>query len=174
MFGNSRRLWKVLAMPSRAIRCGACPAIDRPANRTSPELGWYTPVITLNTVVLPAPLGPMRLTISRSSTSRSSSASAWSPPKCSERRSRFKMGLADSGRISGTALIAGPRSLRDLDPARPEETLGPGVHHHDQDRTEHDLPGNRGLGRQRGLPDHRRQVEGRNQQYCPPGLLDLH
>ena len=84
MFRNSRRLWKVRAIPSWAMRCGDWPAIDWPANRTSPELGWYTPVMTLKTVVLPAPLGPITLTTSRSPTCRSSSVIARSPPKDSE------------------------------------------------------------------------------------------
>ena len=85
MFRNSRRLWNVRAIPIRAMLCGTSPAIDFPAKRTSPALGSYTPVITLKTVVLPAPFGPMRLTISPSRTCRSSSESARRPPKDSER-----------------------------------------------------------------------------------------
>ena len=34
-----------------------------PRNRTSPPVGSYTPVITLNTVVLPAPFGPITPTM---------------------------------------------------------------------------------------------------------------
>ena len=30
-----------------------------PWKRTSPLLGWYTPVMALNMVVLPAPFGPI-------------------------------------------------------------------------------------------------------------------
>ena len=45
MFGNSRMFWNVRAMP----RCGdlgaACgPASDCPSKRTSPSVGWNTPV----------------------------------------------------------------------------------------------------------------------------------
>jgi hypothetical protein len=39
MFRNSRRLWKVRAIPFLAMLCGSCPAMDCPANLTSPELG---------------------------------------------------------------------------------------------------------------------------------------
>ena len=84
MFMNSRKVWNVRATPSRAMMWGDSQAIVSPANRTSPELGWYTPVITLKTVVLPAPFGPITLTTSRSRTRRSSRERACSPPKDSE------------------------------------------------------------------------------------------
>jgi len=44
-------------------------------------LGGYTPVITLNAVVLPAPFGPIRPTSSPTFTSSEKSATAFSPPK---------------------------------------------------------------------------------------------
>src|SRR5262249_1547009 len=40
------------------------------------------PLTVLITVVLPAPLGPMTETSSRSPTARSTSLTAWTPPKC--------------------------------------------------------------------------------------------
>src|SRR5690625_5213951 len=52
----------------------------RSANCTLPPSARYTPVITLNTVVLPAPLGPIRLVIEPASTRKSRSATAVSPP----------------------------------------------------------------------------------------------
>ena len=39
-----------------------------PAKTMSPPVGSYTPVTRLNSVVLPAPFGPITLTISPSST----------------------------------------------------------------------------------------------------------
>src|SRR6185437_14924587 len=107
MFRNRRRLWKVRATPLRAIVCCGCPAIDCPAKRTSPELGLYTPVITLKTVVLPAPFGPIRLTISPSPTSRSSSEIARRPPKDNERRSRFRTDPAGRPPSPGPGCPAG-------------------------------------------------------------------
>src|SRR5262249_34513811 len=82
---------------------------------TSPELGPYTPVITLKTVVLPAPLGPIRLTISPSSTSTSSPESARSPPNDSERCSTFSTdpagrppSLGPGGPAGGSPGAGGP------------------------------------------------------------------
>ena len=77
------------------------------------------PVITLNSVVLPAPLGPITLTISCSSTWRSSSCSARSPPK--EWRDLVELEQR--------------RHQIDLDAWRAEQSLGPRRHHHDEDRT---------------------------------------
>jgi hypothetical protein len=57
---KSRMFWKVRAIPRRVMRPQRSPAIDAPSNSTSPEVGVYTPVMTLKTVVLPAPLGPIR------------------------------------------------------------------------------------------------------------------
>ena len=53
-----------------------------PMNSTRPLVGWYTPVMQLKAVVLPAPLGPMRATILPSGTSRDKSFTATTPPNC--------------------------------------------------------------------------------------------
>jgi transcription-repair coupling factor (superfamily II helicase) len=55
---NASRRWKVRAMPSRARRYGRRPVTSSPSSRTRPPLGVCSPVITLKSVVLPAPLGP--------------------------------------------------------------------------------------------------------------------
>ncbi len=52
--------WKVRARPSRAMRSGAKPSIERPSKTMWPRSGSRKPVTTLNSVVLPEPLGPMR------------------------------------------------------------------------------------------------------------------
>src|SRR6202008_3655102 len=67
-----------------------------PWNRTSPAVGWYTPVTTLNTVVLPAPLGPMRAKIEPVGTARLTRSSATTPPNC-------MVSSSSSSRSSGTA-----------------------------------------------------------------------
>ena len=51
-------------------------------NHTAPLEGWYTPVTTLNAVVLPAPLGPIRATISPWLISRFRLSTATTPPNC--------------------------------------------------------------------------------------------
>src|ERR1700683_3748427 len=88
------------------------------------------PVMTLNTVDLPAPLGPITLTISRSSTWRSSSEIARRPPKARDRWSS-----------SSSALMAGFFRLDGLHPPRAQQPLWPRRHGHDQDRPDHDLGG---------------------------------
>src|SRR6056297_393125 len=80
-FVNRRRFWNVRAMPRSTISLGRFPTTDRSSSRTSPELGVYTPVIRLNNVVLPAPLGPMTETISPGSTSKLRFVMACRPPK---------------------------------------------------------------------------------------------
>src|SRR5712691_10792099 len=48
---------------------------------TLPPLGLYTRVMTLKSVVLPAPLGPIRATTSPASTVKETRSSATTPPK---------------------------------------------------------------------------------------------
>ena len=52
-----------------------------PLNFTTPELGLYSPAITFNSVVLPAPFGPITPTISPACTSKLKSLIATKPPK---------------------------------------------------------------------------------------------
>ena len=60
--------WNERARPSRQIVCGGCPVMSRPLKPTRPESGARCPVMTLNSVVLPAPLGPITAEISPGST----------------------------------------------------------------------------------------------------------
>src|SRR5262245_50206516 len=78
--------WKVLTMPLRAAICGESPEIRSPRNKTSPELGARKDEISLKSVDLPAPLGPMIETISPSDTSKETSLTATRPPKRLVRR----------------------------------------------------------------------------------------
>ena len=52
-----------------------------PSNRTSPTFGGTKPEITPNSVVLPAPFGPMMPTISPFATEKLIEFSATTPPK---------------------------------------------------------------------------------------------
>ena len=56
--------WNVRTTPLRATICGASPEMRSPRNRTSPELGRRNEAISLNSVDLPAPFGPMTERIS--------------------------------------------------------------------------------------------------------------
>ena len=75
-------IWNVRPMPRRARSCGASRLIWVPCRRTSPAVGASWPVSRLKKVVLPAPLGPMMLTISPWRTDRLTSSTARRPRKC--------------------------------------------------------------------------------------------
>ena len=66
--GNRLVIWNERPRPAAAIRYGGKPAIDWPASTTDPWSGANMPVIRLNTVVLPAPLGPISACSVRSRT----------------------------------------------------------------------------------------------------------
>jgi len=51
--------WNVRTTPSRATWCGDSLPSDFPLNAHVPVSGWSNPVSRLNSVVLPAPLGPI-------------------------------------------------------------------------------------------------------------------
>src|SRR3984885_11323442 len=57
--GNRLVIWKVRDTPSRARRCGGRRVISWPSNAIRPAVGGRAPAMALNSVVLPAPLGPM-------------------------------------------------------------------------------------------------------------------
>ena len=56
---NSWLRWKVRVSPRFQMRCGGSPVISRPSMRKRPLVGCVWPAITLNSVVLPAPFGPI-------------------------------------------------------------------------------------------------------------------
>jgi len=56
--------WKEREIPFRQMTWGGRPEISRPLKRMRPESGERWPVTRWNSVVFPAPLGPMTATIS--------------------------------------------------------------------------------------------------------------
>ena len=78
---NSSSRWKVRARPSRARRWGFM-VVTSVSNRwTVPRSGAWSPLITLNRVVLPAPLGPISPVTVPGCTARLTSLRAETPPK---------------------------------------------------------------------------------------------
>jgi hypothetical protein len=61
------------------MRSGRQPVMSRPAKRTLPPSGGTTPEMQLNSVVLPAPFGPISPVMRRASTARRTPASACTP-----------------------------------------------------------------------------------------------
>src|SRR6266550_4359018 len=138
------------------MRSGRRPVMAAPSKVMRPPVGRRNPVMQLNTVVFPAPLGPMMLRISRGRTVNDTSATATSPPKrmvrawtprtapvCTwggaDAAAMAVLGSALLGRGSaGRDLCRGPRfgerdrPFDDLpDPARPQ-SLGAQEHQDDE------------------------------------------
>ena len=82
MSGTSLTCWKVLATPSLTTSCGGALSTLLPSTEIVPPVDVSTPVIRLKVVLLPAPLGPIRATISRAWTSKETSLTAMTPPNC--------------------------------------------------------------------------------------------
>src|SRR5476651_2846232 len=72
--------WKLRARPSRARFSGAALVTSTPAKCTVPDVGCVSPVRQLKNVDLPAPLGPIRLSMSPSSTETEASSTALKAP----------------------------------------------------------------------------------------------
>src|SRR5215470_6175516 len=156
MFRKSRRFWNVRAIPRWLILCGGRPTIELPSKRMSPSSGSYTPVIRLKRVVLPAPFGPITLTISFSSTWKSSSEITCRPPKAFE-----------------TPLSSRSGNLDHLDLGLPEESFRTDGHHRDQEHAEQDRAGDGGVEDEQVLPDERGQRERGDEDDDPPPPLQL-
>ena len=67
-------------MPSRERACGGIAVMSEPSNTMRPVVGATSPVIRLNSVVLPAPLGPITASASPPSTARLTLSTALSAP----------------------------------------------------------------------------------------------
>src|SRR5580704_12169968 len=78
-------IWKVRTMPAAQILCGARPVMSLPSKATRPASGAWKPAMAANSVVLPAPLGPIRPTISPWRTSSEAWSTANRPPNDLER-----------------------------------------------------------------------------------------
>ena len=80
MRGKMRRPSGDCAMRSRAISCVGICVMSRPSKAIEPSLARGLPKIVIISVDLPAPLAPIRVTISPSLTSRSTPFSAMMLP----------------------------------------------------------------------------------------------
>src|SRR3984893_9176823 len=108
--------WKVRVSPSAHTWWGASPLMSRPSSRTVPVLGAETDQMTVKSVVLPAPLGPMMPRISPGAARRLTSFTAVRPPK--------RLVTASS------SSIASHRAQPLPDPA--DQALGHEAHDHDE------------------------------------------
>src|SRR6266542_524710 len=143
---HRRRCWKVRATPRRSTWWGGSPSNSSPLKRIDPPSGRRKPVIRLNTVVFPAPLGPMSPVINRGGTWKVQFSTAWMPPKALDTPSIIMIG-ADMLRPppSGRRLRAGPA----------QDALGPDEHEEDQEGPVKNLA----HGRRHGIGN-RQELEG--------------
>ena len=86
--------WKVRAIPALFTAIVSIFAVSSPHSLIEPLLGLYTFVSILNTVVLPAPLGPINPTISSGYTTRFKSLTAVKPPKSIPKSFTSRIGVA--------------------------------------------------------------------------------
>ena len=77
---NTRRPSGQSAMPLPTMVCGAMPSRLLPSNSTTPSRGLSRPATVLSVVDLPAPLAPISVTTSPSSTSKEMPFTAWMAP----------------------------------------------------------------------------------------------
>ena len=89
--------WKVRAMPARAIWRCARRLMSCPRKLILPWFSGSAPVIRLNIVVLPAPLGPIRPKISPALTSKLTLSTATRPPKRRVAPATLRIGWPRSG-----------------------------------------------------------------------------
>src|SRR5438876_880813 len=108
--------WNLRTMPSRLIACGGRWVISSPRNHTVPEVGEKAPVMTLKSVVLPHPLGPMMQRSSPAPSDRVTPRKTRRPPK-----SLVTSRTWTSGRVTGRRQTVRRRSA-----ATPPSPPGPG------------------------------------------------
>src|SRR3981189_1209300 len=111
-------------MPRRQISAGGSPEIRSPLKKTAPDVSGMTPVIRLNTVLLPAPLGPISPWIVDGATVIERSAAACTPPK--------RRPTARSSSSKGHSHTPASREL----PGQRDEPVGRPEHREDQDDAE--------------------------------------
>src|ERR1700690_668644 len=94
-------------MPSRARRCMGRPVMPRPWNFTAPLSGRTRPTTMLNAVVLPAPFGPSRPTISPAPTEMDTSSTTRRPRYAFTRFSVVSNRPFDEGADVSIYLVSG-------------------------------------------------------------------
>src|SRR6185312_8123949 len=94
MRANGWVIWKVRTMPAAQMRCGARPVMSWPCRVMRPVSGLWKPAMVANSVVLPAPLGPIRPTISPERTSSEAWSTALRPPNALESARTSSMAAA--------------------------------------------------------------------------------
>src|SRR5574337_831271 len=122
MPANGRGIWKVRTSPASKIRCGGCPPIGRPRNEIVPEVGRCTPAMVLNSVVLPAPFGPIRPVMVCADSVNDTPSTACKPPN-SLTKSRTSSIVASCLHGRATSRVPSAWDRRDLSWSRARSLL---------------------------------------------------
>src|SRR5207245_7041096 len=101
---NRFEIWNVRVSPRAARRCDGIRVTSRPDSSMRPAVTGRAPATRLKSVVLPAPLGPIRARRSPGRTASSTASTARSPPKALETRSRRR--ASGSLRLASLAVPA--------------------------------------------------------------------
>src|SRR3954447_7408768 len=125
-FGKMLVRWNDRPRPIRQVSCGCTPVMSRLSSSTRPLSGRKCPVIRLNSVDLPAPLGPMTAAICRVSTVRDTSETATKPEKDFVRQAISSM--------------PPPPQARQRRVERSENASGEHEQQHHQNRAQHEWP----------------------------------
>src|SRR5260370_22948242 len=116
------------------IRCTGSPVILSPLKKICPSVGGSTPVMTLNSVDLPAPFGPIRARTSPGSTVKSTMSTAARPPKRRHTPRHSRSGTARL--LSRVARLRRSKVARQQSP----DALGRQHHESNKDRAEDKRP----------------------------------
>ena len=111
--GNGRTSWKVRAIPRRHTASAVNPPIGSPAKTIVPSSGAVAPAIMLNSVVLPAPFGPITANSAPSATSKLTPSTATKPRKrllTAVSESSAVIGRVPSRRAAAPARAKSPRA----------------------------------------------------------------
>src|SRR5690242_13673134 len=127
--GNNPPFWNVRRPPRAEISCGVSPAISSPRNRILPPFGTTLPDTALNSVVLPAPFGPIKAQISPAFRSNDTPATATRPPN------RTSMFRTDSKRESTTIVALDEDRMCSCEQAC--QSTGQEQDHQDNQKPEH-------------------------------------
>src|SRR5262249_47653154 len=104
---NGCGIWNERPIPMRQRRSGARCVMSVPANTTRPASGRAVPLAMPNSVVLPAPFGPMMPSASPSASAMSISCAMTTAPKRLEIFSKARIG--DMFILAATSTLSSPR-----------------------------------------------------------------
>src|SRR5262249_30552679 len=102
--GKRCEIWKVRAIPIAVRRWLGQRVTSRPNSSTRPDEAGRMPVMRLNSVVLPAPFGPMIAARSPGMILNVTRRTAWRPPKFLDRPRNSRMGAWPPAGVSASTI----------------------------------------------------------------------